>query len=424
MLCKKGDFLKNKIDYHIRNINLSAEGEKRIEWAFREMPVIRTIRTRESKNLFKNLVIGACLHITSETANLVITLKGCGAKVFLTASNPLSTQDDVAACLVKNYGISVFGMKGEDSRTYAKHIKRVAEQKPHLVIDDGADLIVFLHNNPDFARNVIGATEETTTGITRIKNITKDGKLLFPVIGVNEAQTKYMFDNRYGTGQSAIDGILRATNILVAGKTAVVCGYGWCGRGIAKNLKGLGANVIITEVSPLRALEALMDGFQVMPVEEAAPCGDIFITVTGNARVIGGSVFKKMKDGAVLANAGHFNVEIDIDALGRQSKGTRKVRPFVTEYTMKNGKKFYLLADGRLVNLGCAEGHPSSVMDMSFAGQFLSLKYLVENKMSAEYSPVPAEIDSEIAFLKLVSMGVRIDTISAYQKKYLRSWNL
>jgi len=388
------------------------------------MPVIRTIRVQESKNLFKNLVIGACLHITTETANLVITLEKCGARVFLTASNPLSTQDDVAACLVKKHGISVFGIKGEDSATYARHIRQVAEKKPHLVIDDGADLIVFLHNNPELAGNVIGVTEETTTGITRIKNIEKEGKLLFPVIGVNQAQTKYMFDNRYGTGQSTIDGILRATNILVAGKTIVVCGYGWCGRGIAKNLKGLGANVIITEVSPLRALEALMDGFQVMQVEMAASFGDIFITATGNAKVIDGNVFKKMKDGAILANAGHFNVEIDVEELRKQSKKTRQVRDFVTEYMMENGKKIYLLAEGRLVNLGCAEGHPSAVMDMSFAGQFLSIKYLVENKMSVGYTPVPSEIDNKIASLKLESIGIKIDRLSSYQKKYLTSWNL
>lgn len=388
------------------------------------MPVIRTIRAQESKNLFKNLVIGACLHITTETANLVITLEKCGARVFLTASNPLSTQDDVAACLVKKHGISVFGIKGEDSATYARHIRQVAEKKPHLVIDDGADLIVFLHNNPELAGNIIGATEETTTGITRIKNIEKEGKLLFPVIGVNQAQTKYMFDNRYGTGQSTIDGILRATNILVAGKTIVVCGYGWCGRGIAKNLKGLGANVIITEVSPLRALEALMDGFQVMQVEMAASFGDIFITATGNAKVIDGNVFKKMKDGAILANAGHFNVEIDVEELRKQSKKTRQVRDFVTEYMMENGKKIYLLAEGRLVNLGCAEGHPSAVMDMSFAGQFLSIKYLVENKMSVGYIPVPSEIDNKIASLKLESIGIKIDRLSSYQKKYLTSWNL
>lgn len=415
--------MKTKIDCDIKDINLSAEGKKRIEWALREMPVIRIIRNQESKNLFKGLVVSACLHITSETANLVITLKRCGAKVFLTASNPLSTQDDVAACLVKDYGIYVFGIRGEDTKTYTRHIMQVAEKKPHLVIDDGADLIVFLHNNPELAKNVIGATEETTTGIIRINNIKKDGRLIFPVIGVNEARTKHMFDNRYGTGQSTIDGILRATNILLAGKTVVVCGYGWCGRGIAKNLKCLGANVIITEVSPLKALEALMDGFQVMPVEAAASFGDIFITATGNARVISGSVFRKMKDGAILANAGHFNVEIDIDQLQRQSRSSREVKPFVTEYTMKNRKKIYLLAEGRLVNLGCAEGHPSSVMDMSFAGQFLSLKYLVENKLPPGYSPVPAEIDSKIASLKLASMGIRIDKLSAYQKKYLRSWD-
>ncbi|MGB9641567.1 MAG: adenosylhomocysteinase, partial [Candidatus Ratteibacteria bacterium] len=358
-------------------------------------------------------------------ANLVITLKKCGAEVYLTASNPLSTQDDVAACLVKDYGISVFGIKGEDTRTYARHIKEVATKNVHLVIDDGADLIAFLHNNPSLAKNVIGATEETTTGINRIKNIEKEGKLLFPVIGVNEALTKYMFDNRYGTGQSTIDGILRATNILIAGKTVVVCGYGWCGRGIAKNLKGLGANVIVTEVSPLRALEAVMDGFRVMPVKEAACCGDIFITATGNAKVISENVFDRMKDGVILANAGHFNVEIDIEILQKISKKISEVKPLVKEFILKTGKRIYLLAEGRLVNLGCAEGHPSSVMDMSFAGQFLSLKYFVENPgLPAKYRTVPDEIDSRIALLKLNSMGIKIDALTSYQKKYLNSWNL
>ncbi|MGC8804402.1 MAG: adenosylhomocysteinase [Candidatus Ratteibacteria bacterium] len=411
--------------YDIRDIKLATRGRKRIEWALREMPVVRLLREEESPALFKNLVIGACLHITTETANLVITLKKCGAEVYLTASNPLSTQDDVAACLVKDYGISVFGIKGEDTRTYARHIKEVATKNVHLVIDDGADLIAFLHNNPSLAKNVIGATEETTTGINRIKNIEKEGKLLFPVIGVNEALTKYMFDNRYGTGQSTIDGILRATNILIAGKTVVVCGYGWCGRGIAKNLKGLGANVIVTEVSPLRALEAVMDGFRVMPVKEAACCGDIFITATGNAKVISENVFDRMKDGVILANAGHFNVEIDIEILQKISKKISEVKPLVKEFILKTGKRIYLLAEGRLVNLGCAEGHPSSVMDMSFAGQFLSLKYFVENPgLPAKYRTVPDEIDSRIALLKLNSMGIKIDALTSYQKKYLNSWNL
>jgi len=406
-------------------MKLADQGRERIEWAVREMPVIRKLRAEESSSLFKNRIIGACLHITTETANLVITLKKCGAEVYLTASNPLSTQDDVAACLVKDYGISVFGIKGENSRTYLQHIKEVAAKNVHLVIDDGADLIAFLHNNPSLAKNVIGATEETTTGVTRIKNIEREGKLLFPVIGVNEALTKYMFDNRYGTGQSTIDGILRATNTLIAGKTVVVCGYGWCGRGIAKNLKGLGANVIITEVSPLRALEAVMDGFRVLPIEEAACYGDIFITATGNAKIITGNVFNRMKDGAILANAGHFNVEIDIETLQKISRKISEVKPFVKEFILKTGKKIYVLAEGRLVNLGCAEGHPSSVMDMSFAGQFLSLKYFVNNPgLPVKYHTVPGEIDRKIALLKLNSMGVRIDTLTSYQKKYLNSWNL
>ena len=417
--------MKKRICCDIKDMKLADQGRERIEWAVREMPVIRKLRAEESSSLFKNRIIGACLHITTETANLVITLKKCGAEVYLTASNPLSTQDDVAACLVKDYGISVFGIKGENSRTYLQHIKEVAAKNVHLVIDDGADLIAFLHNNPSLAKNVIGATEETTTGVTRIKNIEREGKLLFPVIGVNEALTKYMFDNRYGTGQSTIDGILRATNTLIAGKTVVVCGYGWCGRGIAKNLKGLGANVIITEVSPLRALEAVMDGFRVLPIEEAACYGDIFITATGNAKIITGNVFNRMKDGAILANAGHFNVEIDIETLQKISRKISEVKPFVKEFILKTGKKIYILAEGRLVNLGCAEGHPSSVMDMSFAGQFLSLKYFVNNPgLPVKYHTVPGEIDRKIALLKLNSMGVRIDTLTSYQKKYLNSWNL
>lgn len=421
----KEEKLEKKIKYDIKDLNLADEGHKRIEWAFREMPVMQILRKRESSNLFKNKIISACLHITTETANLIINLKKCGAQIFLAASNPLSTQDDVAACLVRDYNISVFGIKGEDAKTYTQHIKQIASIKPDLVIDDGADLIVFLHNNKEFAKNVIGATEETTTGITRIKNIEKEGKLLFPVIGVNEAQTKYLFDNRYGTGQSTIDGILRATNILLAGKTVIVCGYGWCGKGIAKNLKGLGANVIITEISPLRALEAVMDGFRVMSIKDAASHGDIFITATGNTHAIPAGVIPKMKDGAILANAGHFNVEIDIKGLEKISKSISKVKPFVKEYTLKTGKKIYLLAEGRLVNLGCAEGHPASVMDMSFAGQFLSLKYLVNNPgISAKYHRVPSEIDNEIAFLKLISIGINIDKLTQYQKKYLDSWNL
>ncbi|MCM8763927.1 MAG: adenosylhomocysteinase [Candidatus Omnitrophica bacterium] len=411
--------------YDIKDLNLADDGRKRIEWAFREMPVMRILREKESSNIFKNTVIGACLHITSETANLVITLKKCGAEVLLAASNPLSTQDDVAACLVRDFNVQVFGIKGENSEKYREHIRQIATRKPDLVIDDGADLIVFLHNNVDFAKNVKGATEETTTGVTRIRNIEKQGKLLFPVIGVNEAQTKHMFDNRYGTGQSTIDGILRATNILFAGKTVVVCGYGWCGRGIAKNLKGLGANVIVTEVFPLRALEAVMDGFRVMKINEAASYGDIFITATGNAKVISESSFLKMKNGAIVANAGHFNVEIDIIGLKRLSKKITEVKPFVKEFTLKTGKKIYLLAEGRLVNLGCAEGHPSSVMDMSFAAQFLSLKYFITNAdLSVKYHNVPSEIDEKIALLKLAGMGISIDRLTSYQKRYLRSWNL
>ncbi len=401
--------MSEKIVSDIKDIRLADQGRKKIEWASRQMPVI----------------IGACLHITSETANLVIALKSCGAEVFLTASNPLSTQDDVAASLVRDFGISVFGKKAEEIKIYNQHIKEVASRNPHLVIDDGADLIAFLHKNQRYSKNVIGATEETTTGVTRIKNIEREGNLLFPVIAVNEAKTKHMFDNRYGTGQSTIDGILRATNILIAGKTAVVCGYGWCGRGIAKNLKGLGASVIVTEVSPLRALEAVMDGFQVMELKKAASCGDIFITATGNTRIISGDIFLKMKDGAVLANAGHFNVEIDIQSLKRHSKKISEMRPFVKEFLLRNGKRVYLLAEGRLVNLGAAEGHPPSVMDMSFAGQFLSLKYLLDKRnLSIRCYDVPEEIDRKISLLKLKSMGITIDCLTSEQKRYLGSWNL
>jgi len=417
--------LSKKVRCDIRNLNLADAGRKRIEWAFREMPVMQILRDKESSDLFKNKLIAACLHITSETANLIINLKKCGAEVLLAASNPLSTQDDVAACLVRDFGVSVFGIKGEDSEKYAQHIKQLAMSRPDYVIDDGADLIVFLHNNVDFAENVKGATEETTTGITRIRNIEKEGKLRFPVIGVNEANTKHMFDNRYGTGQSTIDGILRATNILIAGKTVVVCGYGWCGRGIAKNLKGLGAHVIVTEILPLRALEAVMDGFMVMRIKDAAPLADIFITATGNVNAIPENVFLKMKNGAILANAGHFNVEIDILGLEKLSVKISEVKPFVKEFVLKTGKKIYLLADGRLVNLGCAEGHPSSVMDMSFAGQFLSLKYFVTNpNIGVKYYNVPSEIDNQIALLKLKGMGISIDRLTEYQKKYLNSWNL
>lgn len=417
--------LPEKLKYDIKDLKLAAEGERRINWALREMPVLRILREKEPSNLFKNMVIGACLHITSETANLVIALKKCGAKIFLTASNPLSTQDDVAACLVKNYEVSVFGIKGESSHKYVEHIKQVALRRPNLIIDDGADLIVYLHNNPDLAKNVTGATEETTTGVTRIKNLEKNGRLIFPVIAVNNARTKHMFDNRYGTGQSTIDGILRATNTLIAGKTVVVCGYGWCGRGIAKNLKGMGARVIVTEVSPLRALEAVMDGFQVMKIEQAVCFGDIFVTATGNTKVISRNTFYKMKDGAILANAGHFNIEIDVLALEKISKKVLEVKPLVKEYVLTTGKRIYLLAEGRLVNLGCAEGHPSSVMDMSFACQFLSLKHFLNNPdVTIKCHDVPLEIDRKIALLKLTGMGITIDKLTECQKRYLNSWNL
>jgi adenosylhomocysteinase len=413
------------MDHFIKDITLADQGRKRITWAAREMPVIAKLRRDEPKNLFSGITIGACLHITTETANLVLALKECGARIFLAASNPLSTQDDVSASLVKHEKISVFGKKGENSVEYEQCIKAVAEKKPDLVIDDGADLISYLHNNSRFAGKVIGATEETTTGVTRIRNLEKSGKLIFPVIAVNDAQTKHFFDNRYGTGQSTVDGILRATNVLIAGKTVVVSGYGWCGRGIAKNFMGLGAHVIVTEVSPVRALEAAMDGFVVMRLEDAARAGDIFVTATGNAGVIHAGIISRMKDGVILANAGHFNVEIDVEYLEKSARSRSQVKPMVTEYILKEGRRIYLLAEGRLVNLGCAEGHPSSVMDMSFANQFLALKYLKASApLSPKLHPVPEEIDHAVASLKLECLGIRIDALTARQRKYLNSWNL
>jgi adenosylhomocysteinase len=389
------------------------------------MPVIGLIKDRFAKEKpLKGIRISACLHITTETANLALTLKEGGANIVLCASNPLSTQDDVAAALLE-YGIPVNAIKGEDEKTYYRHINTALDAKPHLTVDDGADLVTTLHTKrAELIGNVIGGTEETTTGVVRLRSLEKAKKLKYPIIAVNDAQTKYLFDNRYGTGQSTIDGITRATNILWAGKKVVVCGYGWCGHGIALRAKGLGAQVIITEVEPVRALEAVMDGYQVMPMLEAAKVGDIFITTTGDKNAIDKAHLRVMKDGAILANSGHFNVEINIPALESLARSQRRLRPMVDEYTLSNGRRLYLLAEGRLVNLAAAEGHPASVMDMSFANQALSLEYMVKNKGSLKIRvyPVPEEIDKQVARLKLSSMGVNIDNLTPRQKKYMTSW--
>ena len=412
--------------YHIKDISLAEEGLKKIEWAGREMPVLRMIGERfEKEKPFSGLKIGCCLHITSETANLAIALKKGGAQVFLCASNPLSTQDEVAAALVKFFQIPVFAIKGEDRETYYSHIISVLEERPNLTVDDGADLVTTLHTRrEDLIGETKGGTEETTTGVIRLRSMARDGVLKYPIIAVNDARSKYLFDNRYGTGQSTIDGILRATNILLAGKKFVVFGYGWCGRGVAMRAKGMGAQVIVCEVDPFKALEAVMDGFQVMHSLEAAKVGDIFVTVTGNKSVLREEHFKLMKDGAILANSGHFNVEIDIETLEGMAKEKRQIRPLVTEYVLENDKRLYLLADGRLVNLSAAEGHPSAVMDMSFATQALCLEYLSQNASSLEPTvhDVPPQIEETIARLKLASLGVEIDKLTPEQERYLKSW--
>jgi len=411
--------------YDIKDPTLAEAGRKRIEWAYREMPVIKLIRERFGKEKpLKDIRISACLHVTTETANLVLTLKEGGAEVVLCAANPLSTQDDVAAALVKD-GIPVNAIKGEDEKTYYKHINTALDHKPNLSVDDGADLVTTLHTKrTELLDNIIGGTEETTTGVIRLRSLEKAGKLKYPMIAVNDAQTKYLFDNRYGTGQSTIDGITRATNILWAGKKVVVCGYGWCGHGAALRAQGLGAQVIVTEVEPVRALEAVMDGFQVMPIVEAAKIGDIFVTITGDINVIDKAALKVMKDGAIMANSGHFDVEINIPALKGLTRSKRQIRPSVDEYALKDGRRLYLLAEGRVVNLAAAEGHPATVMDMSFANQALCLEHLVKNQGRLKNSvyPVPEEIDKQVAQLKLKSMGVNIDTLTPEQKKYLASW--
>ncbi|PIU40777.1 MAG: adenosylhomocysteinase [Candidatus Omnitrophica bacterium CG07_land_8_20_14_0_80_42_15] len=414
--------------YDVKNLKLAGEGKKRIEWANEYMSVLSLIRKRFSKEKpLKGVKVAACLHVTTETANLALTLKAGGASVILCASNPLSTQDDVAASLVKDYGMSVFAKKGEDNQTYYKHINVALDTKPNITMDDGADLVATIHKNKkSLVANILGGTEETTTGVIRLRSLEENNVLMYPIIAVNDADTKHFFDNRYGTGQSTIDGIVRATNVLLAGSVFIVCGYGWCGRGVAMRARGMGANVIICEVDPLKALEAVMDGYSVMPIGKAAKLGDVFVTLTGDINVLRAEHFKQMKSGAIICNSGHFNVEIDIPALSRMSKGKRKMREFVDQYTFINGKKLNLIGEGRLVNLAAAEGHPASVMDMSFANQALSCEYVCKNykKLGKKVYKVPAVIDKEIARLKLKSLGVAIDTLTAEQKKYLASWEL
>ncbi|MBI2399903.1 MAG: adenosylhomocysteinase [Deltaproteobacteria bacterium] len=416
------------MDFHVKDINLSAMGKKRIEWAESDMPVLRQVKeTFAKKKPLKGSKIAACLHVTTETANLMITLKAGGADIVLCASNPLSTQDDVAASLVKDYGIPVYAIKGEDNKTYYKHLNAALDMKPNITMDDGADLVSLLHTDrKELVAGVLGSTEETTTGVIRLKSLAANKILKFPVIAVNDAQTKHFFDNRYGTGQSTLDGILRATNRLFAGSNFVVCGYGWCGKGVAMRAKGMGANVIVTEIDPLKALEAVMDGFRVMPIADAAKLGDFFCTVTGNLNVIRKEHFLKMKDGALVSNSGHFNVELDLVGLKAVSKGKRVVREFVEEYTLKSGKTVCVLGEGRLINLAAAEGHPASVMDMSFANQALAADFLVKKgkTLSNQVYTVPVEIDKDIAKLKLAALGMKIDTLTAEQKKYLASWEM
>ncbi len=416
------------MDYHIKDINLAEQGQLRIEWAEQTMPVLRLIRDRfEKEKPLADVRIGACLHVTTETANLMRTLKAGGAEVALCASNPLSTQDDVAAALVKYDDIPVFAIKGEDRDTYYQHIEGVLATSPTITMDDGADLISTIHSSHrELLNQIIGGTEETTTGVIRLRSMAEDGVLGYPIIAVNDAMTKHLFDNRYGTGQSTIDGILRATNRLIAGSTFVVCGYGWCGRGVAMRAKGMGANVVITEVDPLRALEAVMDGFRVMPMYEAAKIGDFFVTVTGDINVIRREHFMVMKDGAILANSGHFDVEIEKKALGEMAKRVRRIREYVDEYTLEDGRRIYLLGEGRLINLAAAEGHPSAVMDMSFANQALAAEYLVKEgkRLEKQVYTVPEELDKEVARLKLKAMGIEIDTLTPEQEKYLSSWEI
>jgi len=412
--------------YDVKDPALAEQGRKRIEWAAQEMPVLRLIQERFEKDKpLKGVKLAACLHVTTETANLAKVLNAGGAALVLCASNPLSTQDDVAASLVKHEEIPVFAIKGEDGETYYRHIRAALDHRPHMTMDDGADLVSTLHKErAEQLGEVIGGTEETTTGVIRLRAMAQEGVLRYPIIAVNDAMTKHFFDNRYGTGQSTIDGIVRATNILLAGKTFVVAGYGWCSRGIASRARGMGANVVVTEIDPLRALEAVMDGYRVMPMAEAARIGDIFVTSTGDINVLDAAHFEMMKDGAILANSGHFNVEINLPALENMAREIKRVREFVDQYVLKDGRRLSVLGEGRLVNLAAAEGHPAAVMDMSFANQALAAEYMVKNadKLEKQVYPVPEEIDREIARLKLTAMGISIDTLTPEQEKYLRSW--
>ncbi|MDP8254424.1 MAG: adenosylhomocysteinase [Candidatus Alcyoniella australis] len=412
--------------YDVKDLNLAAKGRNRIEWAERTMPVLRQIRERfELEKPLQGATLGACLHVTTETGVLARTLAAGGATVGLCASNPLSTQDDVAACLAEE-GINIFAIRGEDNETYYRHINQVLDMGPTLTMDDGADVVSTIHQERrDLIENIIGGTEETTTGVIRLRAMAAEGVLAYPIVAVNDADTKHLFDNRYGTGQSSIDGILRSTNRLMAGSVFVVAGYGWCGRGVAMRARGMGARVVVTEVDPLRALEAVMDGYQLMPMAQAAPLGDVFCTLTGDIHVIRGEHFELMKDGAIVCNSGHFNVELDLETLAEMATARRDVREFVEEFSMSDGRKLFVLGEGRLINLAAAEGHPSSVMDMSFANQALCAEYMLKNaaELETRVYTVPEQIDKQISKLKLESMGVSIDVLTDEQVKYLNSWN-
>jgi len=413
-------------EFDVKDRALAGPGRQRIEWADRQMPVLRSIRERfEKEKPLKGLRLAACLHVTSETANLARTLKAGGGEVTLCASNPLSTQDEIAASLVENYGVPTHAIKGEDTDSYYRHIRSTLSTRPHITLDDGADLVTMLHQKEtQWLEGVVGGTEETTTGVIRLRSMAEEGVLRYPIVAVNDALTKHLFDNRYGTGQSTLDGIIRATNMLLAGSRVVVCGYGWCGKGIASRAKGHGADVIVVEVEPIRALEAAMDGFRVLPLAEAAPQGDLFITVTGNKHVLRGEHFKLMRDGAVIANSGHFNVEIDLETLARMARGQREVRPMVREYELGERQRICVLADGRLVNLSAAEGHPAAVMDMSFANQALAVEYVSREgrNLTRQVHSVPVEIDRQVARLKLQALGIRTEPLTPEQERYLKSW--
>jgi adenosylhomocysteinase len=415
-----------QLKHEVKDLSLAPLGKQRIEWAGREMPVLGQIRDRFAKEKpFAGIRLAACCHVTTETAHLAIALKAGGADAVLIASNPLSTQDDVAASLVADYGIPVFALKGEDAATYERHVNIALDHRPNIIIDDGSDVVASLiQHRQNQISDLIGTTEETTTGIVRLRAMFRDGVLTFPAMNVNDADTKHFFDNRYGTGQSTLDGIIRATNVLLAGKNIVVAGYGWCGKGTALRARGMGGNVIVTEIDPIRAIEAVMDGFRVLPMDQAAPVGDLFITVTGNKHIIRGEHFDVMKDGAMVCNSGHFDIEIDLKTLGDKASEVKTVRPFTQEYILKSGKSVIVLGEGRLINLAAAEGHPSAVMDMSFANQALACEYLVKNKGKLEpgLHSIPVDVDKEIARLKLQAMGINIDTLTASQIEYMNSW--